>query len=175
MLTLYIHKNIPAHREVSETLLSKAQVSDEAMIAEHFASWEELRELASDPLITIGSHSVTHASLLNLTEDHAMAEISDGRERLIAQLDLPISHFAYPYGERSNCSRRELAFAARAGFVTGVTNIVGNIFDQHRDNLMCLPRIGLGGCKEEISSAILDLSGTSTALSSRRHNPVVTV
>lgn len=175
MLTLYVHKNIPAHREVSEMLLSRAQISDEAIIAEHFASWKELRELASDPLIAIGGHSVTHASLLDLTEDRAMAEISNGRQRLIAQLGLPISHFAYPYGERSNCSRRELALAAGAGFVTGVTNIVGNIFRQHGDNLMCLPRIGLGGSKEEISSAILDLSGTPTAFSSRWHNPVVTV
>ena len=175
MLTLYVHKNIPANREISEMLLSRAQISDEAMIGEHFVSWEELRQLASDPVITVGGHSVTHASLLDLTEDHAMAEISNGRERLIAQLDRPISHFAYPYGERSNFSCRELVLAARAGFVTGVTNIAGNIFQQHTDNLMGLPRIGLGGNKEEISSAILDLSGTPIALSSRWHNPVVTM
>jgi peptidoglycan/xylan/chitin deacetylase (PgdA/CDA1 family) len=143
LLTEHIHRNIPANRHLTELLLPKARVSDESLIAEQFASWDELRELASDRLITIGGHTVSHASLLDLEEEQAMAEISNGRQRLEAQLDVAVSHFAYPYGARSNCNLREFALAARAGFVTGVTAIEGNIFHQHRNHLMCLPRRGL--------------------------------
>ena len=155
MLTLYIHRDIPSNRHVAEMLLPKWQVSEEALIAEHFASWDELRELASDPLITIGAHGVTHASLRDLGEDDALAEITYGKERLTAQLGIPVDHFAYPYGQRSNCGPREAALVARAGFVTGATNIVGNIFAQHQEHLMLLPRIGLGGTQRE------DLFGSS--------------
>jgi peptidoglycan/xylan/chitin deacetylase (PgdA/CDA1 family) len=173
MLTLYVHRNIPANRQVAEMLLPKARVSDEALIAEQFASWDELRELASDPLITIGGHGLTHASLRDLEEDHAMAEIRDGKARLTAQLGVPVLHFAYPYGERSNFGPREITLAARAGFVTAVMNAAGNIFPHHRHHLMSLPRCGLGGSTEGISAAVLELYGTPRALGSNWRNPVV--
>jgi peptidoglycan/xylan/chitin deacetylase (PgdA/CDA1 family) len=175
LLTEHIHREIPTNRHLPELLLPKARVSDESLIVEQFASWDELRELASDRLVTIGGHTVTHASLRDLEEDQAMAEISDGRQRLEAQLDVAVSHFAYPYGASSNCGIREFALAARAGFVTGVTTRDGNIFHQHRDHLMCLPRRGLSRSKEEISSPVLDISGAPTALGSRWRNPVVTM
>jgi peptidoglycan/xylan/chitin deacetylase (PgdA/CDA1 family) len=174
LLTEHIHRNIPANRHLPESLLSKERVSDESLIAEQFASWDELRELASDRLVTIGGHTVTHASLRDLKEDQAMAEIDNGRRRLETQLDVAVSHFAYPYGASSNCGIREFALAARAGFVTGVTARDGNIFHEHRDHLMCLPRRGLCRSKEEISSPVLDLCGAPTALGSRWRDPLVT-
>jgi peptidoglycan/xylan/chitin deacetylase (PgdA/CDA1 family) len=175
MLTEHIHRNIPANRHLTELLLPKARVSDESLIVEQFASWDELRELASDRLITVGGHTVTHASLRDLEEDHAMAEISNGRRRLEAQLDVAVSHFAYPYGASSNCGPREFALVARAGFATGVTAKEGNIFHEHRGHLTCLPRRGLCRSKEEIAAPILDMSGAPTALGSRWRNPLVTV
>jgi len=173
-LTLFIHENIPVNRNLTEILLPTSRVSDEALMDEQFVNWDELRQLAADPLITIGGHAVTHASLRDLEKDQAFREIDDGRKRLIAQLDVPVRHFAYPYGESSNFSSREFALVARAGYHTAVTNISGNIFHQHQQHLMCLPRIALGGVTEKVSSAVLELSGASTALSSRWNNPVVT-
>jgi peptidoglycan/xylan/chitin deacetylase (PgdA/CDA1 family) len=175
LLIAHVHKNIPVNRRVAEMLLPKARVSDEALIAEQFASWDELRDLASEQLITIGGHTVTHASLRDLEEDEAMAEIRDGKQRLIARLDVPVLHFAYPYGDSSNFGGRELALARRAGFVTGVMGgAAGNIFPQHRNHLMCLPRCPLGANDERISWAFLELAGTPRALGSRWRNPVVT-
>jgi peptidoglycan/xylan/chitin deacetylase (PgdA/CDA1 family) len=175
MLTRHVHKNIPANRQVAEMLLPTACVSDEALIAEQFVSWDELQELAADPLITIGGHTVTHASLRDLEEDEAVAEIRDGKQRLEAQLGVAVSHFAYPYGDSSNFGARELALAARAGFVTGVMGGGnGNIFPQHRDHLMSLPRCGLGGSDERTSWAVLEFAGTPRALGSRWRNPVLT-
>jgi peptidoglycan/xylan/chitin deacetylase (PgdA/CDA1 family) len=175
VLTRYVHGNIPANRHLPEMLLPKARVSDEALISEQFVSWDELRKLAADPLITIGGHTVTHASLSELDDGRAMAEIDDARQRLATQLDVAVCHFAYPYGESSNCGPREFALVARAGFVTGVTLRIGNIFPQHRDHLMCLPRRSLCRSEEEISWPVLDISGAPTALGSRWRNPVVTV
>jgi peptidoglycan/xylan/chitin deacetylase (PgdA/CDA1 family) len=175
LLTEHIHRNIPTNRHLPELLLPKARVSDESLIVDQFVSWDELRELASDRLITVGGHTVTHASLRDLEEDEAMAEIDNGRRRLEAQLDVAVSHFAYPYGASSNCGIREFALAARVGFLTGVTIRDGNIFRQHRDHLMCLPRRGLCRSTEDITSPVLDISGVPTALSHRWRSPLVTV
>jgi len=175
LLTQHIHRNISANRHLPELLLPKARVSDESLIVEQFVSWDELRELASDRLITIGGHTVTHAVLRDLEEDQAMAEIGNGKRRLEAQLEVAVTHFAYPYGARLDCGLKEFALATRAGFVTGVTANDGNIFYQHRDHLMCLPRRGLCKSKEEISSPVLDFFGAPTALSSRWRSPIVTV
>jgi peptidoglycan/xylan/chitin deacetylase (PgdA/CDA1 family) len=175
LLSQYIHCNLPANRHLPEMLLSKARVSDESLIAEYFMSWQELRELASDRLITIGGHTVTHPSLRDLEEGQATAESHDGRQRLAAQLDVAVSHFAYPYGDSSTCGPREFDLAERAGFRTAVTVRSGNIFYEHRDHLMCLPRLSLGGSRESISSGLLDISGAPAALGSRWRNPVVTV
>lgn len=175
MLVQYVHQDIPANRHISETLLLKTRVSDESLIVKHFLSWDELEQLAADPLITIGGHTVTHASLRDLDEDEAMTEIAAGRERLKGQLGVPVSHFAYPYGARSNCDLREFDLAARAGYATAVTGRHGNIFPQHRHHLMCLPRLGLGGDREQISSTVVDVSGAPIALGSRWRNPIVTV
>lgn len=163
-LTRFIHQNIPVNRHVAEMLLPKARVSDEAIITEHFVSWDDLRTLAAEPLITIGGHTVTHASLRDLEEEHALTEICAGRNRLEAQLGLAVRHFAYPYGDHSNCGPREFALAARAGFRTAVTNIDSNLHDRDREHVMSLPRIGLSMPKEQLSSAVLRFAGVPAAL-----------
>jgi peptidoglycan/xylan/chitin deacetylase (PgdA/CDA1 family) len=175
LLVRYIHENIPGRRHVSELLLPPSRVSNEALIASQFLSWEELEALAAEPLITIGGHSVTHASLRDLDEEAAITEIKAGRERLSARLDIVVAHFAYPYGASTNCDLREFNLASRAGYVTGVTARHGTLFHEHRHYLMCLPRLVLGGNHERRSSAILDLSGASVALGPRWRRPIVTV
>jgi peptidoglycan/xylan/chitin deacetylase (PgdA/CDA1 family) len=175
ILARYVHRNIPEHCRLAEILLPKSLVSDEALVAEHYLSWENLRQLAADPLITIGGHTVTHPSLRDLDKNDAMTEIVLGRERLEAQLSVAVSHFAYPYGAAANCGVREFDLATRAGFVSAVTVRQGTIFPQHRDHLMCLPRLDLGGKREEISSAILGVAGAAVALGPHWHNPIVTV
>jgi peptidoglycan/xylan/chitin deacetylase (PgdA/CDA1 family) len=172
-LNRYIHGNIPARRDLPELMLSRARVSDESLITEQFVSWEELRALAADPLATIGGHTITHPSLQDLNEEDAICEISGGRLRLQEELDREIAHFAYPYGADGNCGPREFALAGKAGFLTAVTLTRGNVFHQHRHQLMSLPRFGLGGTKEKISLASADLAGAPTALGSHWRNPVV--
>jgi peptidoglycan/xylan/chitin deacetylase (PgdA/CDA1 family) len=175
LITEFIHLDIEANRHIPESLLSRSCVSDEALIAEHFVSWDELRELASDPLVTIGAHTITHRSLRDLDQADAVGEIRGGKERLQAELDVLVCHFAYPYGQRSNCGPREFALAVEAGFRTAVTLRNGNIYHQHGNHLMSLPRFSLGGIGQRLSSAILSVSGAPTALGSRWRNPVVTV
>jgi peptidoglycan/xylan/chitin deacetylase (PgdA/CDA1 family) len=100
----------------------------------------QVRELAADPLVTIGSHGVTHRRLLSMTDDEVRFELEEGRRRLEDWSELEVRHLAYPFGRSDACGAREFEAARQAGFDTAVTTRQGNIFPAHCDYLRCLPR-----------------------------------
>jgi len=175
LLTHYVHCDITKNRAIAALLLPKTDVSDESLVEDHFLGWSELRELACDPLVTIGAHTVSHPALSSLEEAQALDEMTRGRDRLVSELDIAVEHFAYPYGTSADCGAREISLARRAGFGTAVTLRSGNIFPRHRDHLTCLPRLSLGGARERIQDPVLDVSGAPLALGSRWRDPVVTL
>jgi peptidoglycan/xylan/chitin deacetylase (PgdA/CDA1 family) len=168
ILTAYVHQNISVNQHIAMELLPQAQISDEALDADYFLSWAELLELVSEPLITIGGHTITHAVLSELAEQKALDEMSRGRDRLVAALDTTVEHFAYPYGA---ISHRDAVLAKKAGFKTAVTLRGGNIFPEHRGQLLCLPRFVLGGMREDMTHPIIDFSGARV----RRRNALYNI
>lgn len=78
-------------------------------------SWDELTRLASDPLVTIGAHTLHHARLPTLDEAQARDEIVGGKDRLEDALGRPVEHFAYPFGAHG---QRDAQLARDAGFRT---------------------------------------------------------
>jgi peptidoglycan/xylan/chitin deacetylase (PgdA/CDA1 family) len=174
-LTGLSRQDMTAMRAFVNELLPPSHLSDAQLMDQKFLSWDELRTLTADPLITIGAHTVSHPALSELCENEAFSEIMRGKERLEAELAQPVKHFAYPYGSALQCGEREFALAAGAGFETAVTTRYGNIYPQHRDHLFALPRMTLGGPVESMADTVLDVSGSRVALSKRCFKPVVTV
>lgn len=70
--------------------------------AGHFEpmSWTEARELGAHPLMTLGSHSLSHRLLDTLDDERLMAEARQSRRELSDRLGLDITAFSYPYGVR---------------------------------------------------------------------------
>jgi peptidoglycan/xylan/chitin deacetylase (PgdA/CDA1 family) len=97
-------------------------------------SWEQIIELASDPLCTIAAHSVTHASLPALSDEMIIKELSEGKKRIEEKIKMPVKHFSYPYG---NCDSRVVDLV-KEQFSTAVLNRGG--FVQKDDNLYMLNR-----------------------------------
>lgn len=60
------------------------------------ATWDELRELNSSPLVTIGSHTHTHRLLRDLDADTTRLELDACDNRLSQELGIESRHFAYP-------------------------------------------------------------------------------
>ncbi len=62
-------------------------------------TWEQLREMAADPLVTIASHSVTHPlDLRPLSDEELQTEIVESKQILERELGIPIRYFTYPVG-----------------------------------------------------------------------------
>jgi peptidoglycan/xylan/chitin deacetylase (PgdA/CDA1 family) len=100
----------------------------------------QVRELAADPLVTIGCHGVRHERLSRMTAKEVCLEMEEGRRKLEDWLGVEVRHLAYPFGRSDACGPREFALAQQLGFKTAVTTRQGNIFPQHRHYLHCLPR-----------------------------------
>jgi len=106
-------------------------------------TWDQLKQLASDPLVTIGAHTVNHYVLSSLSDDEVRYEIFESRRILEAKLEKQIDHFSYPFGNRREAEEREFSIAAECGFKTAMTTRTGNIFSAHDSHLNTLPRYDL--------------------------------
>jgi peptidoglycan/xylan/chitin deacetylase (PgdA/CDA1 family) len=127
-------------------------------------NWDEIRELAADPQVTIGAHTVNHVMLAKADDEIAHAELRLGREALEAELDLPVRHLAYPYGGRDLVRAREFRMATELGYCTAVTTRPGVIYPEHAEQLMALPRISLNGQYQHKRHLKVLVSGAATAL-----------
>ncbi|GGE46027.1 hypothetical protein GCM10007276_24020 [Agaricicola taiwanensis] len=127
-------------------------------------SWQELRELAADPLITIGAHTVRHYMLAKWPEDVARAEIADNRADIERELGLSVDHLAYPVGDPASAGTREFAIATELGFRTAVTTRPDHLRPRHRAQLTSLPRVSLNGLFQSQRHLDVLLSGLPFAL-----------
>lgn len=74
---------------------------------------DEICELSRGGMIDVGSHSMTHRSLVGLPACDQQFEIEESRVRLEAILGRPVSGFAYPHGA---CSGEVRARVKQAGY-----------------------------------------------------------
>jgi len=151
-------------REVVRNLAAFYHVDIAAFCNELCMSWPELAELAADPLVTIGAHTVNHPILAKLAKDTARSEMDLSRSVIEAALAVRPQHLSYPFGDRSSAAAREFEIAAELGFKTAVTTRPGVLFPGHRNCMMALPRISLNGDYQRIRYVRVLLSGAATAM-----------
>ncbi|MGH6727385.1 MAG: polysaccharide deacetylase family protein [Pseudolabrys sp.] len=127
--------------------------------------WQEIADLAADPLVTIGAHTVNHKMLKKLPDDAAVrAEMEMSRAVLEAALGRRPAHLAYPVGDSTSAGPREFRIAAELGFKTAVTTRPGVLFKVHRDHMSALPRISVNGDFQQQRYLKVLMSGAATAM-----------
>jgi peptidoglycan/xylan/chitin deacetylase (PgdA/CDA1 family) len=99
----------------------------------------EVRDLASDPLCTIGNHTNGHELLDQLRGDEAYRSIQRAQELLIDWTGLPPRHFSYPNG---NYLPEHCELVSTLGFSTAVTTKPG-IWNRTK-SIYEIPRVGIG-------------------------------
>ena len=117
--------------------------------------------------MTIGAHTLTHPMLAKHDADVARREIAGSKQRLEAELGIPIRHFAYPVGDPGSAGPRDFALVAEAGFESAVTTRPGHLFPEHAAHLHALPRVSLNGLHQNEAALRALLSGLPFWLRSR--------
>jgi peptidoglycan/xylan/chitin deacetylase (PgdA/CDA1 family) len=104
-------------------------------------TWEQLKTMAADPLVTIGAHSVTHPpDLRELSDQDLVYEVVESKRRLESELGIPIRYFSYPTG---HYDERVAAAVADAGYMAAFTMRQQNEqFAGASESLLAIERFG---------------------------------
>jgi peptidoglycan/xylan/chitin deacetylase (PgdA/CDA1 family) len=132
-------------RAVMADLASQARIISNCLATKFCLSWDELQNLAREPDVTIGAHTLSHPILAKLDATAAEREIAESKALLERRLGRPITHFAYPFGDRISAGAREFRLVRDSGFATAVTSRPGHLFSDHADYLHALPRVSING------------------------------
>jgi peptidoglycan/xylan/chitin deacetylase (PgdA/CDA1 family) len=155
-------------RRVVRDLGVRYGVDDAALRDDLCMTWPEIDEIASDPLATIGAHTVNHVMLRKARDDAAVRnEMQQSAAVIEAALGTRPRHFSYPVGDRTSAGPREFRIAAELGFRTAVTTRPGVLFPEHVGHMTALPRISLNGEYQRSRYAKVLISGAATALWNR--------
>jgi len=159
-------------RAAMHNLAASHHVDIAAFCKDLCMDWRELAELAADPLVTIGAHTVNHPILAKLSEKAVRMELEMSRSVIEAALATRPAHLSYPYGDAMSAGPREFQIAAAMGFKTAVTTRPGVLFPSHRSQLTALPRISLNGEYQQLRYVRVLLSGAATAMWNGFRTPV---
>ena len=106
-------------------------------------TWDQIRALADDDLVTFGAHTMSHVALAKVSASEACTEMAQSIARLEAELARPCRHFAYPYGDAGSAGAREFAIAEDLGLASAVTTRKGLISADAGKSMTSLPRLSL--------------------------------
>lgn len=115
---------------------------------------EQLLTLAADPLVTIGSHSMTHLSLAGKKSEIQRNELQKSKEQLEMLLGTEVILFAYPNGQADKTTFRILneTRAYRFAFLAS-----GGGFRNTEKNPFALPRLRVDEKTYHESSTLLNI------------------
>ena len=132
----------PAARENRLKQLSHELGVDRSCFAEKlFLSWNQINEMNKDPLITIGSHTLTHRILTKISYADAKKEIFESKLYIEKMLGETITSFCYPDG---HFSKRIIDLVKNAGYTSSlavVTPEIKNDLNKIGDDVFQLRRL----------------------------------
>ena len=99
----------------------------------------DLSALVTDPLCTIGAHTLTHPMLRKV--NNSFEEISESKKILEKLIGRDVQYLAYPYGRPSSISYKITRQAKRAGFDLAFGTIFAPINKISKKSKFYLPRV----------------------------------
>lgn len=110
-----------------------------------YLSWPEIREMQKRHT-EIGSHTVSHVGLGNLTGEEQNRQILESKAILERYLGKPIKFLAYPYGQYSALTQQLLQQAGYKGACSGIPGQNGKEVDAYALKRVNVPhpQYGLG-------------------------------
>lgn len=127
-------------------------------------SWDEVRQLAEQPDVEIGSHTVDHTRLGFADEPTVRDQLSRSRREIEAASGRPCRFLAYPNG---SYTARVARLAEEAGYVAALATEEGTNPPNHP--LMALRRLALPADRDEteVEARMCGLSDAIAALKAR--------
>ena len=103
-------------------------------------TWEQILEMANDPLCTIGSHTMSHCRLAMKDADVLLYELKNSKDILSEKIGKSVEHLSYPYGWITDVSNEAAEMTRRVGYKSAFHSFGGPIREKDKD-LFHLKRI----------------------------------
>jgi peptidoglycan/xylan/chitin deacetylase (PgdA/CDA1 family) len=123
----------------------------------------EIKALAQDDLVTIGSLAGGTHALSALDFDSARDSILQSLDKIEAEIGIRPRHLAFPGGHSANVTARDVKIASYFNFDSAVTPLEGALWPEHAGELLALPRIALDNDPATLMRALM-LSGSYETL-----------
>lgn len=101
-----------------------------------YAAIEQIKEMANEEYIDIGSHSCTHPHLTDIDDTQLVYEIVESKKKLEEAIGRKVKFFSYPYG---NFDDRVIKCVKSAKYLAAVSTIRDN--RNRRKHLFFLKRV----------------------------------
>jgi peptidoglycan/xylan/chitin deacetylase (PgdA/CDA1 family) len=121
---------------------AEVRVDDHALGRTQFMTWDQARALLSAGM-SIGSHTHRHCNLARLSAEGQRAEMAESKQILEAQLKIPISTLAYPYGWSGAFDASTRQAARETGYRLAFSAIEG-VNRPGATDPMAVRRLGVG-------------------------------
>lgn len=106
-------------------LLTQGDVIDATNENSMLMDWGDLRLVAQNPLVEIGSHSLTHAILANESIECARNEIFGSKALIEERVGKEVFSFCYPNGQEGDFRESDVKSLQEAGYSCAVTSEFG--------------------------------------------------
>ncbi|MBI3813684.1 MAG: polysaccharide deacetylase family protein, partial [Nitrospinae bacterium] len=109
-------------------------------------SWDDIQEMANNNIL-IGSHTISHPALSNLSDDEIERELRESKEIIEKHTGKEARLFSYPYGGRGFFDERVKEILKECGYRCGCSTIYG--INDFKSDLFELKRIPINYYENE--------------------------
>ena len=111
-------------RQRLHAILRELAAPDAGSRRDMMLTWDQVRRMKQHG-VDFGGHTVTHPFLSRLTRDQVSWEVSECKRRIEAELQAPVSHFAYPNGREEDFGPWNKDVLREAGYKAALSTIWG--------------------------------------------------
>lgn len=122
-----------------------------------YATWDEIIDMAESGVISIGSHSMTHAYLPDLPQQKLDMEIFDSKRSIESHIRKTVSAFSYPAGGFNGYVRDRVI---KAGYKIAFATNPGEKYPKH--DLFAMKRIRISRTSDNLFVFWMETSGFYT-------------
>ena len=134
----------PTQRDIAKSALEKCVSNKLSLPNNGMVREDELKEISSNLLITIGGHTHSHVNMALCLEKELKVELEENYIRLKRWTGRDIKWFAYPFGKKQHVNAFATEAVRKAGYQGAVTTemeyIKKNTIDLYR-----IPRLPVAG------------------------------
>ena len=130
---------------------------------EGYLTWDQIVEMSESGVISIGSHTMTHAWLSDLPEQKLDIEIFDSKRAIEGHLRKKVHSFSYPLGGFNSHVRDKVI---KAGYRIAVATNPGKKYPKH--DLFAMKRLRISKTSDNLLVFWIEISGFYTWIKEHR-------